>query len=125
MKIYGRPKRKIENLTEKNTIQKEMIANLKIERNEWKEQVFDLELKFRKLKDQYNRTYKQLRQALPKPHNEVSWIEWKEEQEKLMKQKETHLKKFMIEWVGYETTLEFYEAYEKYTEKKPISEVRI
>ena len=104
---------------------KEQIVNLKRENNEWKEQVLDLELKFRKLKDRYNITYKQLKGALSKPHNKVSWIEWKKEQEKLMKQKETHLKQFMIKWVGYETTLEFYEEYEKYTEKKPIKETII
>ena len=40
----------------KDKIQKEMIANLKIEKNEWKEEVFDFELKYRKLKVEYNRT---------------------------------------------------------------------
>tara|TARA_R100000005_G_C4935551_1_gene162486 strand:+ start:238 stop:582 length:345 start_codon:yes stop_codon:yes gene_type:complete len=109
---------------------KEQIVNLKRENNEWKEQVLDLELKFRKLKNRYNITYKQLRGALSKPkgmnlQQTISWIEWKKEQEKLMKQKETHLKQFMIKWVGYETTLEFYEEYEKYTEKKPIKETII
>jgi hypothetical protein len=111
----------------KDKIQKEMIANLKIEKNEWKEEVFDFELKYRKLKVEYNRTYKALRNlaTMKRVHNEVSWEEWKKEEEKLVKQKERHLKNFMIRWIGYETTLEFYEAYKKYTEWKPISEVKI